>query len=142
MAEAHAKLHLRNYVSDSDVQAATQIMLQCFINTQKASVRRSMEKVGTFNHIKVYKKFACFQKFQPQLNYEKNDNDLLLYHLKQLVHDQVLFERSRHGQTVDVSTIIIDESEFVERVNNFWILNFDSEQFIKCFRRKRCESTT
>lgn len=45
MAEAHAKLHLRNYVTDGDVSAATRIMLECFINTQKASVMRQMKKV-------------------------------------------------------------------------------------------------
>lgn len=45
MAEAHAKLHLRNYVTDDDVSAATRIMLECFINTQKASIMRQMRKV-------------------------------------------------------------------------------------------------
>lgn len=45
MAEAHAKIHLRNYVSDGDVSAATRIMLNCFINTQKTSVRKPIQKV-------------------------------------------------------------------------------------------------
>lgn len=45
MAEAHAKLHLRNFVTEDDVNAATRIMLECFINTQKASVMRQMRKV-------------------------------------------------------------------------------------------------
>jgi len=46
MAEAHAKLHLRSVVTDGDVGEATRIMLQCFVNTQKASVMRQMWKVG------------------------------------------------------------------------------------------------
>lgn len=37
MAEAYAKMHLRTYVSDEDVEAAMKIMLQCFISTQKVS---------------------------------------------------------------------------------------------------------
>jgi DNA replication licensing factor MCM2 len=45
MAEAHAKLHLREFVTDDDVNEATKIMLQCFINTQKASIMRQMRKV-------------------------------------------------------------------------------------------------
>uniref|UniRef100_A0A915CNT0 DNA helicase n=1 Tax=Ditylenchus dipsaci TaxID=166011 RepID=A0A915CNT0_9BILA len=106
MAEAHAKMHLRSFVTDDDVAAATRIMLQCFINTQKASVMRQMTK-----------------RFQPQLNYKRDNNELLLYILKQLVHDQIVFERSRHGQGADVSTVAIDESEFVEKAHQLRIDN-------------------
>uniref|UniRef100_A0A183C1X5 DNA replication licensing factor MCM2 n=1 Tax=Globodera pallida TaxID=36090 RepID=A0A183C1X5_GLOPA len=35
MAEAHAKMHLRNYVNDDDVSVAMKVMLQGFISTQK-----------------------------------------------------------------------------------------------------------
>jgi DNA replication licensing factor MCM2 len=46
IAEAHAKLHLRSYVSDDDVNTATRIMLECFISTQKASVMKQMRQVS------------------------------------------------------------------------------------------------
>lgn len=46
IAEAHAKLHLRSYVNDDDVSTATRIMLECFINTQKASIMKQMRQVG------------------------------------------------------------------------------------------------
>lgn len=45
IAEAHAKLHLRTYVSKDDVDTATRIMLECFISTQKASVMKQMRQV-------------------------------------------------------------------------------------------------
>ncbi|KAI6217532.1 DNA replication licensing factor MCM2 [Aphelenchoides besseyi] len=45
IAEAHAKLHLRHFVSEDDVQVATRIMLQCFISTQRHSVLKIMEKL-------------------------------------------------------------------------------------------------
>lgn len=45
LSEAHAKLHLRPYVNDDDVACATKIMLECFINTQKSSIMRTMKKV-------------------------------------------------------------------------------------------------
>lgn len=61
MAEAHAKIHLRNFVTDDDVNAATRIMLECFINTQKASVMRQMRKVLNlkmkFYYIYIFKPF-------------------------------------------------------------------------------------
>jgi DNA replication licensing factor MCM2 len=45
MAEAHAKLHLREYVIDDDVNMAIRVMLESFIDTQKYSVMRTMRKV-------------------------------------------------------------------------------------------------
>ena len=45
-AEAHAKMHLREYVHDDDVNMAIRVMLESFIDTQKYSVMRSMRKVG------------------------------------------------------------------------------------------------
>lgn len=47
MAEAHAKMHLRDYVIEDDVNMAIRVMLESFIDTQKFSVMRSMRKVGT-----------------------------------------------------------------------------------------------
>lgn len=47
MAEAHGKMHLRDYVNEDDVNMAIRIMLESFIATQKFSVTRSMRKVGS-----------------------------------------------------------------------------------------------
>lgn len=60
MAEAHAKMHLRDYVLEDDVNMAIRVMLESFIDTQKFSVMRSMRKVCEwwifffpFRHVKV-----------------------------------------------------------------------------------------
>ena len=45
MAEAHARLHLREYVHEDDVNMAIRVMLESFIDTQKYSVMRNMKKV-------------------------------------------------------------------------------------------------
>ena len=45
MAEGHAKMHLRDYVNEDDVNMAIRIMLESFISTQKFSVMRTMRKV-------------------------------------------------------------------------------------------------
>ena len=45
MAEAHAKMHLREYVREDDVNMAIRVMLESFIDTQKYSVMRNMRKV-------------------------------------------------------------------------------------------------
>ncbi len=46
MAEAHARMHLRDYVLEDDVNMAIRVMLESFIDTQKFSVMRSMRKVS------------------------------------------------------------------------------------------------
>ena len=49
MAESHAKMHLRDYVSEDDVNMAIRIMLESFISTQKFSIMKSMRKVRRFS---------------------------------------------------------------------------------------------
>ncbi|KAL7581188.1 hypothetical protein ACA910_005976 [Epithemia clementina (nom. ined.)] len=44
MAEAHAKMHLREHVRDDDMDAAIRMMLHSFIHAQKFSVRRALQR--------------------------------------------------------------------------------------------------
>jgi len=45
MSEAHARMHLRDYVNEDDVNMSIRIMLESFISTQKFSIMKSMRKV-------------------------------------------------------------------------------------------------
>ncbi|VDO06877.1 unnamed protein product, partial [Brugia timori] len=98
LAEAHAKMHLRSYVCDEDVNVAVRVILESFINTQKASVMRQMRK-----------------NFDRYIFVNRDHNELLLYLLKQLVKDQLHYERARHKETT-LSAIGIPESDFIEKV--------------------------
>lgn len=53
MAEAHARMHLREYVHEDDVNMAIRVMLESFIDTQKFSVMRTMKKVELISVPKV-----------------------------------------------------------------------------------------
>merc|ERR1712128_27597 len=44
IAESHAKMHLREFVSEDDVNMAMRVMLESFIDTQKYSVMKNMKK--------------------------------------------------------------------------------------------------
>lgn len=46
MAEAHARMHLREYVRTDDVDMAIQATLDSFISAQKYSVMKVLRKVG------------------------------------------------------------------------------------------------
>ncbi|XP_068598516.1 DNA replication licensing factor MCM2 [Brachionichthys hirsutus] len=96
MAEAHAKMHLRDYVQEDDVNMAIRVMLESFIDTQKFSVMTSMRK--TFAHY---------------LAFRRDNNELLLFILKQLVAEQVSYQRNRYG--VQNDTIEIPEKDLQDK---------------------------
>ena len=45
VSEAHARLHLREFVNEDDVNMALRVMLESFVSTQKFSVMKSMRQV-------------------------------------------------------------------------------------------------
>uniref|UniRef100_UPI00358E0689 DNA replication licensing factor MCM2 n=1 Tax=Myxine glutinosa TaxID=7769 RepID=UPI00358E0689 len=96
MAEAHARMHLRDYVREDDVNMAIRVMLESFIDTQKFSVMRSMRKT-----------------FSRYLAFRRDHNELLLFVLKQLVTEQLGYHRSRHGAVPE--QVEVSEKDFVER---------------------------
>lgn len=104
LAEAHARLHLREHVLEEDVNMAIRVMLESFINTQKYSVMRSMAKT-----------------FQRYLSFKKDNNELLLFVLKQLVQEQINFTRSRYGTEPEV--VEISEKDLQEKAHQLNITN-------------------
>lgn len=125
LAEAHARMHLREHVLEEDVNMAIRVMLESFISTQKYSVMRTMAKT-----------------FQRYLCYKKDNNELLLFVLKQLVQEQINFMRSRYGSEPDV--VEISEKDLQEKAHQLNITNlspffksdlFKSHQFTHDARR-------
>ena len=118
IAEAHARMHLREYVVDDDVNMAIRIMLESFIDTQKFSVMRNMRKA--FSHY---------------LSYKKDNNDLLLFVLKQLVHEILSFNRNRFGSDLDF--VEIPEEDFVLRTKQLNIHELTSFYDSPVFRSNK-----
>jgi len=114
MAEAHAKMHLREYVHEDDVNMAIRVMLESFIDTQKYSVMRNMKKT-----------------FARYLSFKKDNNELLVFILKQLVRDQISYYKNRYQSEPEI--IEIQEDEFQERARQINIHNlipfYESEFF-------------
>uniref|UniRef100_A0A8B9S7Q9 DNA replication licensing factor MCM2 n=1 Tax=Apteryx owenii TaxID=8824 RepID=A0A8B9S7Q9_APTOW len=114
MAEAHARMHLRDYVVEDDVNMAIRVMLESFIDTQKFSVMRSMRKT-----------------FSRYLSFKRDNNELLLFILKQLVAEQVMYQRNRYGAQQDI--IEVPEKDLVDKARQINIHNlsafYDSEVF-------------
>ncbi|ELU12121.1 hypothetical protein CAPTEDRAFT_175811 [Capitella teleta] len=109
MSEAHARLHLRDYVNEDDVNMAIRIMLESFISTQKFSIMKNMRK--TFNRF---------------LSFRRDNNELLLFILKQLAQDQMTFQRNRYGAGNDADTVQINEKDLSEKARQINIENLSA----------------
>uniref|UniRef100_A0A8C1Y8L6 DNA replication licensing factor MCM2 n=1 Tax=Cyprinus carpio TaxID=7962 RepID=A0A8C1Y8L6_CYPCA len=118
MAEAHARMHLRDYVLEDDVNMAIRVMLESFIDTQKFSVMRSMRKT-----------------FARYLAFRRDNNELLLFILKQLISEQVAYQRNRYGAQQD--TIEIPEKDLVDKARQINIHNLSAFYNSDLFRSNK-----
>jgi len=105
MAEAHAKMHLRDEVRDEDVNMAIRVALESFITSQKYSVARALQK-----------------RFHKYVTYKRDYNELLFYILQTLMKEHINYHQLRHGVEPDQIEIQIDEFETRARemeINDF-----------------------
>lgn len=120
LSEAHARLHLRDYVRDEDVMAAISLFLKCYIQTQKYSMRKAMEK-----------------RFQRYLEAETEALPLIQHHIHIAVQSARQFERHMSGG-IEPTTVRIEVAEIeryttsvpTETLHSF----FESEEFTKTYR--------
>merc|ERR1719367_243063 len=114
MAEANAKMHLREFVHEDDVNMAIRVMLESFIDTQKFSVMKAMRR-----------------NFARYLAYKRDNNEILLFILRQLTQDTSSYLRSRYGTEQDV--IEVSEADLLDKARQINIQNlqpfFGSEVF-------------
>ncbi|CAM9707302.1 unnamed protein product [Chrysoparadoxa australica] len=80
MAEANARMHLRSHVRDDDVDSAIATLLESFIQAQKFSVRRSLQR-----------------GFQKYLTQSSDFFDLLLHELQELIRIEQTYQQLKHG---------------------------------------------
>merc|ERR1712241_21287 len=114
IAESHAKMHLREFVSEDDVNMAMRVMLESFIDTQKYSVMKNMKR-----------------NFNRYLAYKRDNNELLLFILRGLAHETATYMRNRYGTEQEV--VEINEKDLAEKARQISIQNllpfFNSEMF-------------
>lgn len=114
MAEAHARIHLRENVIESDVSMAIRMMLESFIEAQKFSVMKKMR--------------TTFQKY---LAFQKDHAELLFFILRQLTLDQLAYIRCKDGPSA--THVEIMERDLMERAKQLDIYNlkpfYESELF-------------
>lgn len=105
MSEAHAKMHLRDFVTDDDLNMAIRVMLNSFISTQKYSVARELKK-----------------KFRVYLTYKKDSNESLLAVLQGLFREMVQYDFAIHSKPPEL--VEIKQSSFEAKGRQMEITDF------------------
>ena len=88
MAEAFAKINLRDYVRADDIDAAIEMLLESFLQSQKLSVARQLAK-----------------KLEKYKTRKTDANQLLLHTLQKMVKERAVYEKILKG---------IEEAEKIE----------------------------
>lgn len=115
MAEAHAKMHLREYVRDDDMDASIHMMLESFVAAQKFSVRRSLHK--------------SFSKF---LRTGDDRAHLLLHMLQEMFRNEQMYQVIRmrqKGEEEEIESLEVPLDELESRARERRI--YDVSEFCK-----------
>lgn len=123
ISEAHARMHLREYVNDDDVNMAMRVAIESFIDTQKFSITKTMRK-----------------NFSKYLTYKRNHNELLLFILKQLINDQLSYLKHKSkSSSSNITTVTIPEEDFIDRARQLKINNVKSFYESELFKMMKYE---
>ncbi|KAG8956211.1 MCM DNA helicase complex subunit [Tulasnella sp. 424] len=110
MAEASAKMHLREYVRRDDVDLAISVTIGSFVSAQKLSIKKSLER-----------------GFRKYLSQAKDHEEVLAFILGQLVKEKVhMYQLQHHEMPAKVSVPITD---LEERAKDHEI--FTTKDFVK-----------
>lgn len=122
MSEAHAKMHLRDYVRADDMDAAINMLLESFLQSQKSSVARPLRK-----------------KFEPYLTKRQDVNSLLLHVLQKSVSEKAYYEKVVRGlEEHDRIEVAVAIEQFEHEARDFTSSNinefYKSPAFLKDYR--------
>ncbi|XP_043724687.1 DNA replication licensing factor MCM2 [Telopea speciosissima] len=116
MSEAHARMHLRQHVTQEDVDMAIRVLLDSFISTQKFGVQKALQK-----------------SFRKYMTFKREYNDFLLYLLRGLVKDALYFEELVSGSTAGLNQVEVKVEELRNKAQDYEIYDlkpfFSSTQF-------------
>ncbi|KAJ3020773.1 MCM DNA helicase complex subunit [Thoreauomyces humboldtii] len=119
MSESFARMHLRDFVRQDDVDRAISVTVKSFISSQKYSVKRQMEK--------------AFDKY---LSKDRDFFELLHHILSDLVTEHIRFSYYQRDEMPEEVSIDLEELKLRARQINIHDLKpyFASRLFKGCFR--------
>lgn len=127
MAEANARMHLREEVRSDDVNMAIRVMIDSFVKAQKWSVRRQMQK-----------------QFLRYINFNRDNDELLNHILADIVRDHVTYYSYKHGKQMP-ERLEMDAEDFearVSRCSDSWFAGLYSNVLATPFHRHENSTST
>jgi DNA replication licensing factor MCM2 len=114
MAEASAKMSLREYVRADDIDLAISVAVESFVSTQKMSIKKTLQRVSS-EVVQVPSLRSMIhrlvQGFRKYLTQSRDHEELLAFLLGQLVKDKARFHQLQHYQQPELVTVKISELE-------------------------------
>ncbi|BGP10848.1 MCM DNA helicase complex subunit [Rhodotorula toruloides] len=92
MAEASAKMHLREYVRSDDIDLAIQVMVGSFVSAQKSSIKKQLQR-----------------GFRKYLRVATDNEEVICFLLGNLVKDRVRYLNVKNGAQPDSVSIRVEE---------------------------------
>jgi DNA replication licensing factor MCM2 len=112
MAEAHARMHLRDYVRSDDIDMSIRVVLDSFIGAQKFGVMRSLRK-----------------SFARYITFKKDHFSLLLHILQGLFRETETYYLNRYSERNMPDRLDVDYEELEARARELHI--HDVQPFLK-----------
>ncbi|CAM6001659.1 unnamed protein product [Sphagnum balticum] len=92
--EASARMHLRDYVREDDIDLAIKVMLESFLQAQKVSVRKMLQK-----------------SFRKYITFGEETNQLIMHQLQGLVLREEKYQKIKYGRLNPTIEVAKDELE-------------------------------
>lgn len=119
MSEASAKMALREYVRGDDIDLAIQVTVGSFVNAQKMSIKKTLERVSSRTFQEPRGALLTFHEkgFRKYLIQARDHEELLAYVLGQMIKEKArLYQYQRYSQPDLVTIKVADLEERVSRI--------------------------
>lgn len=133
MAEASARMSLREYVRADDIDLAISVAVESFVNAQKISIKRTLQRVRlplplVFDRGGTLLNLRTQQGFRKYLTQARDHEELLSFLLGQIVKEKArFFQLQRHQQP---ELVTVNTSELEERVCDCVVLDMPRTQLV------------
>lgn len=130
MAEASAKMALREYVRADDIDLAISVAVGSFVSAQKMSIKRTLERVSRRAvrrdcRAGLLTVLWCGQGFRKYLTQARDHEELLAFVLGQIVKEKARFyqlQRRQQPDVISVKTLELDERVCGQFCYHGWML--------------------
>lgn len=137
MAEASAKMHLRDYVRSDDIDLAIQVMVGSFVSAQKSSIKKQLQRgFRSVNSCSAHSLALCCRNrltrvergSRKYLRVAKDNDEVLAFLLGNLIKDRARYLAVKSGQHPDSVSIRVEELSRKVRFNRkiFFLVVRDS----------------